>query len=65
METERGRKRPGRRKLQEERWETCARYIRMTKSLPAAQKRAARDGISYNTSVWITAFGKMLAGGPR
>jgi hypothetical protein len=47
---------------QEKRWKTCAKYIRMTGSLPDAQKRAKQDGVSFNTSVWIAAFGKILEG---
>lgn len=48
-------------KWKEERWKICQKYIRLTKTLPDAQALAAKDGVQFNTSVWITAYGKMLA----
>lgn len=40
--------------------EKCKEYIRVTKSMPAAQALAKKDGFSANTSVWMSAFGEML-----
>jgi hypothetical protein len=44
------------------RWKECAVYIRRAKDLPDAKRLAALDGKTFNTSVWLTAFGKMLEG---
>ncbi len=47
------------------RWAKCEHYLRNNRSMPEAQAAAKRDGISYNTSVWITAMSKMLVKGFR
>jgi hypothetical protein len=44
------------------RWQECAAYIRRARDLDHAKALAALEGKAFNTSVWITAFGKMLAG---
>ncbi len=44
------------------RWRECAEYIKRGKDLDDAKRLAALDHKAWNTSVWITAFGKMLAG---
>lgn len=48
---------------QQARREECIGYLARHSDMPAAMKAAARDGISYNTSVWITALSKMLERG--
>lgn len=48
-------------KYREERMWKCQAYLREAGSLKAAQKLAKKqEGFSANTSVWITALGKML-----
>ena len=49
----------------EARWETCIKYLKRCGNLPAAQKVASQEGVSFNTSVWVTALGKMLGRGER
>jgi hypothetical protein len=44
----------------EDRRKKCEEYLRRAGSLPAAMALARRDGFSQNTSVWISALGKML-----
>lgn len=44
----------------EERWRRCEEYLRRAGSLPAAMAVARKEGFSQNTSVWISACGKML-----
>lgn len=44
----------------EERWRRCEEYMKRAGSLPAAVELARKDGFSQNTSVWISAIGKML-----
>lgn len=46
----------------EERWTVCMSYLRRCGSIPAAQKAAKQDGKSFDTSVWVSALGKMLEG---
>lgn len=48
---------------QEARWAKCIGYLEKTPDMPVAMKAAARDGFYCNTSVWITALGKMLGQG--
>lgn len=48
-----------------DRWATCAKYIRRTRTLPEAMSAAHADGVSFDTSVWISAFGKVLERGER
>lgn len=45
------------------RWDICMKYLRTRGNLPDAMRAAKRDGISYDTSVWITALGKLLQAG--
>ncbi len=45
---------------QVQRWAQCQKYLRRAGSLPGARSLAAADGFSCNTSVWITALGKVL-----
>lgn len=52
-------------KMRRERWRVCADYIARAGSIPAAMKLAKKDGKSFNTSVWISALGKMLEKMPR
>jgi hypothetical protein len=46
--------------------EVCMDYLRRAGSLPAARRLAKKDGITYNTSMWIGAlselFGRFAAG---
>lgn len=44
----------------EERWRTCARYIAQGGDIPSGQLLVKKDGVSFNTSVWISALGKLL-----
>ena len=52
-------------KARQERWEKCIKYIACYGSLPEAMAAAKRDGVSCDTSVWITALGKMLERGQQ
>lgn len=45
---------------QRERWRRCADYIARAGDVPAAMRLAKKDGFSANTSVWISALGKLL-----
>ena len=49
-----------RRQQKAENWAVCQSYIRRTNTLPEAKTLAAKEGVIFNTSVWITAFGKLL-----
>jgi hypothetical protein len=40
--------------------EECKKYIRETRSMPAAQALAKKKGFSANASVWLSAFSEML-----
>ena len=44
------------------RWEECAKYIRRARDMDHAKELAALDHKHFNTSVWVTAFGKILGG---
>lgn len=46
----------------QERWDVCIKYLRLAGSIPAAQRMAAKQGVSFPTAVWVTALGKMLEG---
>lgn len=54
-------KAPSTKEAREERWKACAKYIRRTSTLSEARELAKRDGVQFNTSVWITALGKILS----
>lgn len=46
-----------------ERWREAAAFLRRAGSLPAARRLAASERHpGFDTSVWITALGKMLGG---
>lgn len=40
-------------------------YLRNNATMPDAMAAARRDGISFDTSVWITSLGKVLMLGQR
>ena len=44
----------------QQRWDICTKYLKRHPTLDAARKAAAKDGVSFNTSVWITALSKIL-----
>jgi hypothetical protein len=46
----------------QERWERCAGYLRKAGNLNGARKLARAEGWGANTSVWVSALSKMLAG---
>ncbi len=46
-----------------ERWAKCQYYIKRTGNLPEAKALAKTHGFGAATSVWITAFSKLLATG--
>jgi len=52
-------------KQRQERWEKCIGYMSRYGSLPEAMAAAKKDGVSFNTSVWLSALGKMLERGQR
>jgi len=47
----------------QERWDKCTKYLRQYATLDGAQAAAHADGVSFDTSVWITAMDKMLQRG--
>ena len=46
-----------------ERWDTCTKYLKLAGNVPAAQRMAAKQGVSFPTAVWVSALGKMLESG--
>lgn len=40
----------------------CIEYLLRYGNVPAARKAANRDGFGANTSVWVTALSRILAG---
>jgi hypothetical protein len=46
-----------------ERWGTCIKYLKLAGNVPAAQRMAAKQGVSFPTAVWVSALGKMLEAG--
>lgn len=48
------------RKEREERWAKCIKFIERTNTLDAARALASKEGFGADTSVWISAWGKLL-----
>jgi hypothetical protein len=43
-----------------ERLRKCMGYLKHNYGLTAAKAAAKRDGVTFSTSVWVTALGKLL-----
>lgn len=52
-------------RMRRERWRVCEEYLRKHGDLPTAMAAAKKDGKAFNTSVWISALGKMLQRMPK